>query len=148
MIGLPLASWSPMTMVKSPMPGACAAAFTVGLPKPRSASHVAASMRSLMLHRSLHGSRLERSRSTRYRLRYVPGCNYGSPRDDRRGCRFALLGSDLFRPCSEVGWFAYASIHPAQVNSLRQPDSSCTFVQTNSVLYLRLKYGEQNVFEQ
>jgi hypothetical protein len=34
--------------VKSPMPGACAAAFTVGLPKPRSASHVAASMRSLL----------------------------------------------------------------------------------------------------
>jgi len=29
-----------MTMVKSPMPGACAAAFTVGFPKPRSASHV------------------------------------------------------------------------------------------------------------
>ena len=34
--------------VKSPMPGACAPAFTVGFPKPRSASHVAASMRSLL----------------------------------------------------------------------------------------------------
>jgi hypothetical protein len=30
LIGLPLASWSPMTMVKSPMPGACAAALLVG----------------------------------------------------------------------------------------------------------------------
>mgnify|MGYP003959551393 CR=1 FL=1 len=48
LIGLPLASRSPIVMVKSPMPGACAAAFTVGLPKPRSASHVAASMRSLL----------------------------------------------------------------------------------------------------
>ena len=36
-------------MVKSPMPGACDPEFTVGFPKPRSASHVAASMRSLVL---------------------------------------------------------------------------------------------------
>ena len=48
LIGLPNMSRSPMTMVKSPIPGACAAAFTVGFPKPRSASHVAASMRSLL----------------------------------------------------------------------------------------------------
>ena len=49
LIGLPNMSWSLIVMVKSPKPGACAAAFTVGLPKPRPASHVAASMRSLVL---------------------------------------------------------------------------------------------------
>jgi hypothetical protein len=49
LIGLPMMSWSPIVMVKSPKPGACAAVFTVGFPKPRSASHVAASMRSLVL---------------------------------------------------------------------------------------------------
>ena len=49
LIGLPMMSWSPIVMVKSPMPGACAPEFTVGFPKPRSASHVAASMRSLVL---------------------------------------------------------------------------------------------------
>ena len=38
-----------MTMVKSPIPGACDPAFTVGFPKPLSANHVAASMRSLVL---------------------------------------------------------------------------------------------------
>ena len=42
-------TWSPMMKVKSPMPGACAPEFTVGFPKPLSASHVAASMRSLVL---------------------------------------------------------------------------------------------------
>gem|GEM_PF-4729118 len=42
LIGLPIASWSPMMKVKSPMPGACDPAFTVGFPKPRSASQVAA----------------------------------------------------------------------------------------------------------
>ena len=31
-----------MTMVKSPIPGVCAAAFTVGFPKTRSANHVTA----------------------------------------------------------------------------------------------------------
>ena len=28
----------------------------------------------------------------------------GSPRDDLQGCRFVLLGSDLFLSCSEVGY--------------------------------------------
>ena len=42
-------SWSPIVVVKSPKPGACDPEFTVGFPKPLSASLVAASMRSLVL---------------------------------------------------------------------------------------------------
>ena len=49
LIGLPMMSWSPIVMVKSPMPGACDPEFTVGFPKPLSASHVAASRRSLLV---------------------------------------------------------------------------------------------------
>ena len=46
LIGLPMMSWSPIVIVKSPTPGACAPEFTVGFPKPRSANHVAASIGS------------------------------------------------------------------------------------------------------
>ena len=46
MIGLPLASWSPMTMVKSPIPRALESLSGAGLPKPLAANHVAASIGS------------------------------------------------------------------------------------------------------
>ena len=42
LIGLPNMSRSPIVMVKSPKPGARDPEFTVGLPKPLSASQVAA----------------------------------------------------------------------------------------------------------
>ena len=42
LIGLPMMSWSLILMVNSPKPGARDPEFTVGFPKPLSASHVAA----------------------------------------------------------------------------------------------------------
>ena len=77
---------------------------------------------ALCSERSRHETRLERSRSARYRLRYVPGCNCGSPQDDLQDFHSVLLGNDLFHPCSEVGRFEWESIHPAQVN----PVGICT----------------------